>query len=155
VHLVRAVNAHHQVRLADGHSQATPMSLSLSGTPWHGAFHECQTTVECTCRRKVLHGWCKDAERRRFLSQCARSIWQRSEELVRGQCWAAWRSRSMTSRRRRGIVSHCLARLQKRTVHGAFTGWSESAARQARSLFMAQHHCSVNASRKDLRQQCT
>ena len=90
---------------------------------------------DCCCRRKVLHGWRKNAKRRRFLSQCARSIWQRNEALVRGQCWAVWRSRSITSRRRRGVVSHCLARLQKCTVHGAFARWSESAARQARSCY--------------------
>ena len=90
-----------------------------------------------------MHGWRKDAQRRRFLNQCARSIWQRSEVLVRGQCWAAWRSRSMTSRRRRGIVSHCLARLQRRAVHVAFAGWSESAARQARCTLAAQHHSSL------------
>ena len=111
----------------EGHTQATLMTRTLSATQFHRASQDWQTFVRSR-RRKVLHGWRKDAKRRRFLSQCARSIWQRSEELVRGQCWAAWRSRSMTSRRRRGVVTHCLARLHKRTVHGAFAGWSESAA---------------------------
>ena len=77
------------------------------------------------CRGRTFHSWQAAAKQRHFLRHCSRSIWQRSAQTRRSQCWAAWTSRCHSKQRQRALMSASLRAMRQRNLHRAFTTWSD------------------------------